>query len=313
VATAGYDLSNGTYSGNSFDFSSQDGQAWGIAFNDNGTKMYMVGNLSGYLYEYDLSTPFDVSTASYGSVSFDTSSEDARPNSVSFNDDGTKMYVLGSNNDRVYQYTLTTAYDISTASYASKNFSVASQSLNGRFTVLANNGTKLYYLANTELIYQYTLSTAYDISTASYDSKTFNLSSQDTDNHGFGFNDDGTKLYAVGVTDGEVSQYSLSTAYDISTASYDSVSFSAASEDIYPFTLAINNDGTKMYVVGLDSNTVYQYSTATPATITYDSALQWSGGTAPTAPAIGETDVLTFNTTDGGTTYQAVQAIDGAK
>jgi hypothetical protein len=48
-------------------------------------------------------------------------------------------------------------------------------------------------------------------------------------------------------------------------------------------------------------------------TITYDSALQWSGGTAPTSPANGETDVYTFNTTDGGTTYQAVQAIDGAK
>ena len=48
-------------------------------------------------------------------------------------------------------------------------------------------------------------------------------------------------------------------------------------------------------------------------TITYDPDLQWSGGTAPTAPAIGETDVLTFNTTDGGTTYKSVLAIDGAK
>jgi len=48
-------------------------------------------------------------------------------------------------------------------------------------------------------------------------------------------------------------------------------------------------------------------------TITYDPALEWPGGTAPTAPADGETDVITFNTSDGGTTYSAVQAIDGAK
>jgi len=47
-------------------------------------------------------------------------------------------------------------------------------------------------------------------------------------------------------------------------------------------------------------------------TITYDPDLQWPGGTAPTAPAAGETDVLTFNTTDGGTSYKAVVAIDGA-
>jgi hypothetical protein len=47
-------------------------------------------------------------------------------------------------------------------------------------------------------------------------------------------------------------------------------------------------------------------------TITYDPTLEWPSGTAPTAPAEGETDVVTFSTTDGGTTYQAVQAIDGA-
>ena len=48
-------------------------------------------------------------------------------------------------------------------------------------------------------------------------------------------------------------------------------------------------------------------------TITYDPTLEWSGGTAPTAPANGETDVVTFNTRDGGSTYQGVLAIDGAK
>lgn len=48
-------------------------------------------------------------------------------------------------------------------------------------------------------------------------------------------------------------------------------------------------------------------------TITYDSTLEWPGGTAPTAPAKGETDVVTFNTRDGGSTYQGVLAIDGAK
>ena len=48
-------------------------------------------------------------------------------------------------------------------------------------------------------------------------------------------------------------------------------------------------------------------------TITYDTDLEWSGGTAPTAPATGETDVITVSTRDGGTTYQAIQAIDGAK
>ena len=46
---------------------------------------------------------------------------------------------------------------------------------------------------------------------------------------------------------------------------------------------------------------------------TYDSSIKWSGGTAPTSPAVGETDVITLDTTDGGTTYRAAHAIDGAK
>ncbi|MBQ59787.1 MAG: hypothetical protein CMA66_04475 [Euryarchaeota archaeon] len=49
------------------------------------------------------------------------------------------------------------------------------------------------------------------------------------------------------------------------------------------------------------------------ASTTYDSSIKWSGGTAPTSPAIGETDVITLDTTDGGTTYRAAHAIDGAK
>ena len=53
-------------------------------------------------------------------------------------------------------------------------------------------------------------------------------------------------------------------------------------------------------------------SSGTAYTITYPSTLQWPSGTAPTSPAVGETDVITFSTSDGGTTYSAVQAIDGA-
>ena len=49
------------------------------------------------------------------------------------------------------------------------------------------------------------------------------------------------------------------------------------------------------------------------ASTTYDSSIKWSGGEAPTSPAIGETDVITLDTTDGGTTYRAAHAIDGAK
>ena len=44
---------------------------------------------------------------------------------------------------------------------------------------------------------------------------------------------------------------------ELSTASYDNVSFSVASQDPDPDGFAFNADGTKMYMVGLSNNRVY--------------------------------------------------------
>lgn len=45
-------------------------------------------------------------------------------------------------------------------------------------------------------------------------------------------------------------------------------------------------------------------------TITWPASVDWPGGTAPTAPASGETDVFVFYTQDGGTTYYGFVAGD---
>ena len=47
-------------------------------------------------------------------------------------------------------------------------------------------------------------------------------------------------------------------------------------------------------------------------TITYPASVDWAGGTAPDAPASGETDVLVFYTHDGGTTWYGALSIDAA-
>jgi hypothetical protein len=51
---------------------------------------------------------------------------------------------------------------------------------------------------------------------------------------------------------------------------------------------------------------------ASTYTITWPSSIEWAGGVAPSAPANGETDVFTFTTDDGGTTYTGVKSIDNA-
>ena len=44
--------------------------------------------------------------------------------------------------------------------------------------------------------------------------------------------------------------------------------------------------------------------------ITWPSSIEWAGGIAPSAPAVGETDVFTLSTDDGGTSYVGVKTAD---
>ena len=261
--TIGFQLSEASYASKSFSIASQDTAPSGIEFNSDGTKMYVLGNTNDTVFQYSLSTAYDVSTASYDSVSFSVASQDTNVLDISFNKDGTKMYIAGNGNDNVYQYSLSTAFDLSTASYDSVSFDISSQETVPQGITFNSDGTKMYLTGGTgDDINQYTLSTGFDISTASFDSVTFSVSSQDTNPCEILFNNIGTKMYVLGNTNATVFQYSLSTAFDISTASYDSVSFSVNSQETSVRGMVFSADGTTMYVVGYTSDTVFQYSTS---------------------------------------------------
>jgi uncharacterized pyridoxamine 5'-phosphate oxidase family protein len=257
-----WDLSTASYDSVSFSVSSQDTAPLGVTFKSDGTKMYMLGQANKKVYQYTLSTAWNLSTASYDSVEFSVSSQDTSPYGVTFKSDGTKMYIIGNSGKKVYQYSLSTAWDLSTASYDSVSFSVSSQDTAPLGVTFKSDGTKMYIMGNSgKKVYQYSLSTAWNLSTASYDSVNFSVSSQETNPYGVTFKSDGTKMYIVGGASDKVYQYTLSTAWNLSTASYDSVSFSVSSQDTDPYGVTFKSDGTKMYIVGITNDKVYQYTT----------------------------------------------------
>ena len=85
---------------------------------------------------------YSLGDASYDNKSFSVASQDTEPHGVYFKSDGLKMYVIGNNNDNIYQYTLSTAWDVSTASYDSKTFSTGTQDAAPRDVFLKDDGTK---------------------------------------------------------------------------------------------------------------------------------------------------------------------------
>ena len=115
--TTAFDISTASYL-HDFDVAAQDNNPTSMAFNNDGTKMFMTGRQNSHVNEYNLSTAFDIQTASFtgNSERFDLQSQEDDPTALTFNNDGTKMYVIGYD-DEIYQYSLSTAFDVSTASF----------------------------------------------------------------------------------------------------------------------------------------------------------------------------------------------------
>lgn len=226
----------------------------------DGTKMYVIGAVGDAVYEYTLSTAWDMSTASYVQ-SFSVATEETNPNSVFFKSDGTKMYVMGSSGDDVNEYNLSTAWDISTASYSQK-FSISAQQNNPYGLSFSSDGTKMYVLGDSgDDIDQYNLSTAWDVSTATYSTVTFSVSTQTIQPRGMFFKPDGTILFVVDVYRKKVFAYNLSTAWDLSTASYSKQYDYNTPTGINPqcYGIAFKSDGTEFYLVEYSSSAILTY------------------------------------------------------
>ena len=303
---ASYDIANASYTTSSPSLQSVASSPRGLAFKADGTKMYVSSIDNFAVYQYSLSTAWDASTASYDSVSFSVLSETAYPMEIFFKPDGTEMYIASLFPSSVFQYTLSTAWNISSASFTGSVSAAVTMD-----AILKSDGTKMFTLSGSTIT-SYTLSTAWDITSASSDALTLSVSSQDGDPRALFVTPDGLKLFVVGSSTDTVYRYSLPSSWNLSGASYDSVSFSVAAQDTIPFGLEFKTDGSIMYTLGVTGGVVDQYTSgsSSDATITYPASVQWSGGTAPTTPADGVTDLLTFYTEDGGNTYYGFKVGD---
>jgi DNA-binding beta-propeller fold protein YncE len=242
--------------GRRFSVAAQETTPSEVFFKPDGLKMYIIGSTGDDVNEYDLSTAWDVRTASFVQ-SFSVAAQETTPRGLFFRDDGLKMYVVGTSGDDVNEYDLSTAWDVSTASFL-QLFSVAAQETDPSAVFFKPDGTKMYVVGiSSDNVNEYDLSTAWDVSTASF-LQLFSVAAQETFPRGLFFKPDGTKMYVVGTSGDDVNEYNLSTAWDVSTASFVQL-FSVAAQETTPFGLFFRDDGLRMYVVGIAADTVFEY------------------------------------------------------
>ena len=199
----------------------------------------------------------------YSGLSKSVTGEETAPNGLFLSPDGLNMYVNGTTGDDVNQYTLSTAWNISTATFL-QSFSTAAQDSAPVDIFFKPDGLSMYIMGNTnDTVFQYTLSSAFDVSTASYASKSFSVTTQESVPNGLWFKSDGTVMYIIGTTNDTVFQYNLGTAWDVSTASYASISFSIASQDGSPVQVNLSADGLTMWILGAAIDEISQYALGT--------------------------------------------------
>jgi len=234
--------------------------------------------------------------------------QEGSPYSVAVSTDGSKMFLVGVSSDSVFQYSLSTAFDTTTATYDNVSFSLSSQSTQPANIKFNPDGTKMFIAdISTNSIYQYSLSTAFDASTISYDNVSFSAASQETYLMALYFTFDGTKMYAGGRDSDRVYQYSLSTAFDVSTASYDNVSLDISAKEASLTSIFFDTAGDKLFILGFNSDSLHQYNLSSAydlTTATFSSTLATPAGALGASVSYDGTKVYIGNTASPDFIYQ---------
>jgi hypothetical protein len=242
-----------------------------------------------------------------------------------FKPDGTRMFMTEGNDPNAYihAYNLSTAWDIGTASTTpSSSLNISSQVQTAFWLTMKPDGTKLYISTNINSgnttyrgsIIQYDMSTAYDLSTASF-SKYKNMGAYALNSlSAIGWSSDGGVLIATKYNSNNQYRtytYAAATPFDPTTIGDPDFDYILAPAELFRANGTSNtgvvrwhfwkNDGTKMigFVRGNGTNVPkYNWETTGLTSPTFPSSLSAS---VPVNTTASKRITLDFKTQNGGT------------
>jgi len=201
-------LINSFYVGNEISYPT------GMFFKPNGYQLYALDGSIPILFQYYLVNWYVGSAAYLGEL--DVSDLCGFATGVYIEPtNGIKMYILDAGtNCRVFQYTLSTPWVASTGVYTGKSLYVGTQAFYpyGLFFKLEGDAVYITTMLSEGYeprVFQYTLSTPWDISTGSYSGKSLYVGTQEEDALGLYIKPDGNRLYITGRINDSVHQYIL--------------------------------------------------------------------------------------------------------
>ena len=142
---------NGTHSE-----SSRDNAPYDITFGDNGMKFYIIGNQNRKIYQYALGSAYHITSGVSYTTEYNGSSTWGNATDVAFNSDGTRFFVTDQTNDKIFEYALSTAWFVNSASLT-RNSSYSSKDNEPHGIQIGNSNENLFLLGwQNDKIHRYT-------------------------------------------------------------------------------------------------------------------------------------------------------------
>lgn len=270
--------------------------AQSMHFKPDGTQVYFItdggtDNVSAH----NLSVAWDISTLSSTPIAtFSFTAQATAARGLTMSPDGTKMYITAESINTAFEYTLSTAFDISTASYSGNSLAGIINQPWGTF--IKPDGTSLFVSGGGGTVEQWNLSTAFNLSTATLFG-SYNTTFSGT--QGVTLNANGTKIYTVSSESDTVYGYDLSTPYNITTLVNNNEKTYIGVNATDPYDIFFKSNGTELYVI--NNSTLQEYESIGAPVVTLPASVQ-NPPTNPPVIAVNQSVTYTFFTLDGGTT-----------
>ena len=182
------------------------------------------------------------------------------------------------------------------------SYDFSSQTTGGMGLFFKPDGTKVF-VSDFSSVYAYTLSTAWDVSTITYDGDSFSTAME---TGSITFKPDGTKMY-TGYSN-EIKEYTLSTAWDITTASLTytlNITDSEGDLGIY-----LQPTGTYIYKLGCNTDNFRRYTMSTAYDLSTASQSQNISLGTCVSGIFFKTDGTKLFTVDRANTVRAFESYD---
>ena len=244
-----YNLENAFETGNTFEGSAQGQFTTAMYMFQDGFTL-LIANNTNTIFQYDLSTAYQLSSAVYNNVSFTHSSNVF---GIEFNPAGSVLYLCSrSATKRVAQIELSTPFDITSG--VATTFFTPSQNSDGPADLRFNlDGTEAFITdIGTDVLSKYILSIAYDLQTAVYSGDFLDLiGSGTTVPFGFNFLPSGDIFLISDSTQGKFYEFVLQSPFDIASGVFSGVVYDTDGRAPIDFSLVkggsslffVNNNG----------------------------------------------------------------------